>query len=189
MKGAVVATRLEDGRIKLVLPPKDEFRVGMLYQSVFYSLSGFLAEALSGLGRKQHEFPARVGISYEQADSLWDELFLISYDVLGQPRHRNPHTGELLGTKEVRRTGTAWDRMPKIEAELLPDGRLSLVLGRDELTVFANCVDVALEELAPRRSEVNYSEWMTRTSTEPEEAEAFRDELRRLDREVREESG
>ncbi len=176
---------LEDGRIRLILPRKDEFRVSMLHRSVFFNLSGFLGEALDRLGRKKHEFPARVGISYEQAASISDELFLIRYDVLGQARHQNPHTGEFHGTTEVRRTGTAWDEMPKIEAELLPDGRLSLTLGRDELIIFANCVEVALEELAPRKSRVTYSEWITRTSMEPEEAEAFRDELRRLDRKVR----
>jgi hypothetical protein len=54
---------------------------------------------------------------------------------------------------------------------------LTLTLGRGELAIFANCVDVAIESLG-------VDEFRIRRSMTPEEAEAFRDELRRLDRET-----
>jgi hypothetical protein len=68
---------------------------------------------------------------------------------------------------------------------MLPDGGgIVMTLGRGELAVFANCVDVAMEELGAKTSRWGAAEfWILRTMT-PEEAEAFRDELRRLDRET-----
>jgi hypothetical protein len=50
-------------------------------------------------------------------------------------------------------TDTAWDEMPKIDAELLPDGRIAYVLARGELSMFAGAIDEMLENLAPRRNE------------------------------------
>ena len=64
----------------------------------FDRFGGFLAEALSGLGRKQHKFPECLGVTFEGAHSLWDELLLVCYDVLGVLRHQNPHTGQSHGT-------------------------------------------------------------------------------------------
>jgi hypothetical protein len=66
---------------------------------------------------------------------------------------------------------------------MLPEGGgMALTLGRGELAVFANCVDVTMEELGAKTSRSGAAEfWIRRTMT-PEEAEEFRDELRRLDR-------
>ena len=69
---------------------------------------------------------------------------------------------------------------------MLPEGGgMALTLGRGELVIFANCMDVTLEELGAKTSRSGAAEfWIRRTMT-PEEAEAFRDELRRLDWETR----
>jgi hypothetical protein len=69
---------------------------------------------------------------------------------------------------------------------MLPEGGgMALTLGRGELAIFANCVDVAMEALGAKTSRSGAAEfWIRRTMT-VEEAEAFRDELRRLDRETR----
>jgi hypothetical protein len=169
------AEGLPDGRARLVITPHPRVRPPAYVE--FDHLIGFLSEAKEGLWRKRDESPTRVGITFEEAQSLMDGILLVRYDVLGVPRHQNPHTGEFHGTTEVRETGTAWDELPKIGAGLLPDGRLTLTLGRGELAIFANCVDVAIESLGA-------DEFWIRRSMTPEEAEAFRDELRRLDRET-----
>lgn len=75
--------------------------------------------------------------------------------------------------------------MPKIEAELLPDGRVAHVLARGELSIFAGAVDMMLENLAPHRSESDCVEVRLRVGAEVEQTEEIRDELRRLDREMR----
>jgi hypothetical protein len=170
------AEGMPDGRARLVITP--HLRVRPPAYVEFDYLIGFLSEAKEGLWRKKDEFPARVGITFEEAQSLMDEILLVRYDVLKVSRHQNPHTGEFHGTTEVRETGTTWDGKQKIEASLLPDGRLTLALGRGELSIFANCVDVAVDTLSKE-------EFFIRRSMTPEEAEAFRDELRRLDRETR----
>lgn len=176
------ARRLRDGRVMLIITPLYEF-IPPAYDE-FDRFIGFLAEATEMLWHAKDEFSVRMGIALEETYSLQDELSLIRYDVLGVPRHQNPHTGEFHGTTEVKRTSTAWDDMPKIEAELLPDGRLTLTLGRGELDIFANSIDVAIEGLGAKESKSGREEFRIRTSMTPEEAEAFRDELRRLDREV-----
>lgn len=170
--------------VRLVVAPRREF-VPPAY-SEFDLLIGLLSNSRELLWRKRDEFPPRAGITFEEAGSLVDELLLIRYGVLGEARPVDPRTGrhDAVRTK-VNRTGSSWDDLPKIEAELLPDGRLSLTLGRGELAAFANCVDVAIEELGARSSGIGRSEFVTRTSMTPEEAESFRDELRRLDRETR----
>ena len=166
------AEGLPDGRARLVITPLFEF-VPPAYDE-FDRFIGFLAEATEQLWHAKDEFSARMGITLEETYSLREELSLIRHYVLGVRRHQNPHTGEFHGTTEVRRTSTEWDVLPKIGAGLLPDGRLTLTLGRRELAIFANCVDVAIESLG-------VDEFWIRRSMTPEEAEAFRDELRRLD--------
>lgn len=66
---------------------------------------------------------------------------------------------------------------------------MSYVLARDELAIFANCVDPALEALRAKDSEPGRSEYITRTGLKPEDAEEIREELRRLDWQVRIERG
>jgi hypothetical protein len=164
--------------------------------SEFSHLRGCLSETLYALRHEGDEYPGhnrvafkeRVGIAYEQARAISAELMIIEHDLLGVPRGAlNPLTGRHEGRPpEPGETGTEWDQLPRIEAEMLPDGGgMALTLGRGELAIFANCVDVALEELGAKRSRSGAAEfWIRRTMT-PEEAEAFRDELRRLDRETR----
>lgn len=186
------AELLPDGRVRLVLPHSTKPSI----TCEFSHLSGCLAEARGLLGHKGDEYPGhnraafqeRVGITLEEAGAISAELMIIRYDLLrvgGGPR--NPRTGQREGRPpEPKSTGTQWDRLLRIEAEMLPEGGgMALTLGRGELAVFANSVDVALEELGAKTSRSGASEfWIRRTMT-PEEAEAFRDELRRLDRQTR----
>ena len=85
----------------------------------FDLLVALLAEAKSELWNKEEEFPERVGITSEEYGSLQDELILVRYGPLGYPRPRDSQTGGPWGPTEPRRTGTAWDRLPKMEAEVL----------------------------------------------------------------------
>jgi hypothetical protein len=82
---------------------------------------------------------------------------------------------------EARKTDTAWNEMPKFNAELLPDGRVAYVLARGELSIFAGAIDEMLENLAPRRNESDHAEVRLVMGADIEELEALRDELRRLD--------
>jgi hypothetical protein len=142
----------------------------------FFLLHTFVGEALSRLQWKKGEFPTRVGIAFEEASSLDDEFFLNREELLDYPRR---------GPEKVRTTGTVWDRLPKMEAEVLPDGRLALTLARGELGIFANCVEASIEEMVPTGAVVERADFESIKGIEVEEAEELRDELLRLDRETR----
>jgi hypothetical protein len=182
------AAKLPDGRVRLVLARREEFTLSDLYR-----IHNFLGEALHALrhgsgnspGRDRDDFQARVGITVREARSLDEELFLIRYEVLGVPRPAQGTNRRLWSLVVPGRTGTTWEQMPKIEAELMPDA-LALVLGREELSIFARCVDVALETMGAKRSDSGRIEFGIRTGMEPEEAEALRDELLQLNQEARE---
>jgi hypothetical protein len=182
------AAKLPDGRVRLVLARREEFTLSDLYR-----IHNFLGEALHALrhgagnspGRDRDDFPARVGITFREARSLDEELFLIRYDVLGVPRPAQGTNRRLWSLVVPGRTGTTWEQMPKIEAELMPDDALALVLGREELSIFARCVDVALETMGAKRSDSGRIEFGIRTGMEPEAAEALRDELLRLNQKAR----
>ena len=181
-----------DGRVRLVLPHSTKPSM----TSEFRNLSGCLSTSLYELrhesdeysGHNRTAFEERVGIPYEEARAISAEVRIIEHDLLGVPRGAlNPRTGRHEGRPpEPKKIGTEWDRLPRIEAEMLPDGGgIVLTLGRGELAVFANCVDVAMEELGAKTSRSGAAEfWIRRTMT-PEEAEAFRDKLRRFDLETR----
>ncbi len=121
-----------------------------------------------------------------------DELSIISKELFGFPPNmsdENRERYERVMPKEPRRTDTGWDRLPKIEAELLPDGRVSYALARGELAIFAGAIDEMLRKLAPDKSKSSRTEvWFRVGGVEIEEAEALRDELQRLDREVRDDA-
>ncbi len=167
------AGRLFDGRMRF-----------MVSRAGFSQLVALLAEAKSEMWNKEEEFPARVGISVEEYGSLQDELRLVRYGPLGYPRPRDSHTGEPWGPTEPRVTSTMWDQLPKVEAEILPDGGVALTLARGELAIFANAIEAALDELAPRRSGWGAGEFQSRQGLTVKEAEELIDELRRLDQET-----
>jgi hypothetical protein len=64
-------------------------------------------------------------------------------------------------------------------------GALAVTLARGELAIFANAVEAALDELAPRRSGWGAEEFQSRQGLTVKEAEELISELRRLDRETR----
>ncbi len=116
--------------------------------------------------------------------SLDDELSIIGDALFGSPENMSEEDRERyeqVMPKKPRKTGTARDGMPKIEAELLPDGRVSYTLARGELSIFAGAIDMMLENLTPRRNKSDHAEVRLVMGAEIEELEALRDELRRLD--------
>jgi len=128
------AKNLPDGRTNLWLS-RDEFS----------RLPGLLGEADGRLRRKGasgSEFLDRVRITPEEAQSLRDELVITRNRMLDIPPLVVPQTGEFIGRTEIRRAGTAWDSLPRIEDEKLSDDRFVLVLARGELAILANFIDV-----------------------------------------------
>jgi hypothetical protein len=126
-----------DGRVRLVLPHSTKPSI----TSEFRHLSGCLSTALyelrhegdEYLGHNRAAFEERVGMPYEAARVISAELKIIEHDLLGVPRGTlNPRTGRHEGRPpEPKETGTEWDRLPRIEAEMLPDGDgMVLTLGR-----------------------------------------------------------
>ena len=129
-----------------------------------------------------------VGVTYTEGKTLYDELSIINRELFGPPQHQSERDRELYEQampREPSRTGTAWDSLPKVEAEVLADGRVAYALARGELSIFAGAIDMMLENLAPRRDEQGRAEVRLCVGAEIEEAEALRDELRRLDRKTR----
>jgi hypothetical protein len=175
---------LSHGGVRLVIMPHPRVRPPAYEE--FQHLIGFLSEAREGWWRRRDEFAMRVGAAYEEVCSLSDELLLIRYDLLGTPRPYDPSSGRFSGgIRDIRKTSTEWDEMPKIGPTLLSDGRLSLTLRRGELGIFANCVDVTLDTLRAKVSRGGREEFWIRRSMTPEEAEGFRDELRHPGRKTR----
>jgi hypothetical protein len=129
-----------------------------------------------------------MGVSAEEAMSLDDELSIIGDVLFGSPENMSEEDRERyeqVMPKKPRKTGSAWDDLPKIEAEPLPEGRISYTLARGELSIFAGAIDLMLENLAWHRNETERAEVRLVMGVEIEELEALRDELRRLDRETR----
>ena len=113
----------------------------------YSTLNNTLIEVLTALHGDEAAYRARIGASEEEVGALLDELSLVRYDVFGEARLRNPRDGSPWGPTEPRKTGTAWDGLPKIEAKALDDGRITFVLARNELSVFENSLSVTLEAL------------------------------------------
>lgn len=113
----------------------------------YSTLNNSLIEVLTALHGDEAAYRTRIGASEAEVGSLLDELALVRYDVFGNERFRDPRSGELWGPFEPRRTGTAWDGLPKIEAAVLDDGKVSFVLSRNELSIFENSISVTLEAL------------------------------------------
>lgn len=168
---------MPNGRTRLVLSRNE---------NAIINLS--LVNALPGPVADDSEFRARVGVSPEEARSLDDELSIIGAKLFGLSPNMSEEDlkrYERVMPKKPRKTGTAWDHLPKIEAESTQDGGVSYVLARGELSIFAGAIDAMLEKLAPDKSKSSRTEvWFRVGGVEIEEAEALRNKLRRMDRSV-----
>jgi hypothetical protein len=170
--GQMEAYKLPDGRVDLVLPAGQEYTL-----SHHYRLHCFLGEALFALRHTKNRCEALLGVSYEEARSLDEELFLIRYDVLRVPRPAQESNRKLWSLVVPGRTGTDWEHQPKVETKLMANATLGLTFGRQELSILAKSIDVALEDIGAKRSKGGRIEFVIRTSTAPEDAEMLRDEL------------
>lgn len=93
-----------------------------------------------------------MGVSAEEAMSLDDKLSILDEELFGLPEgmsEEDRERYEQVMPEEPRKTGTARDRMPEIEAGPLPDGRGTYLLTRSVLSIFAGTIDMMLENLAP----------------------------------------
>ena len=171
------AEYLPDGRTKL-----------WVSRAEFFRLPGLLGEATEWLRRKKDEFPERIGLTYEKVQPLREELRITRNRMLDIPPLVVPQTGEVVGRTEIRRAGTAWDALPRIEGQKLSDDHFVLVLPRGVLAILANCIDVVLHEMAYMSPEGLENELHSRTGMWSWEFEALRDELRHLDRKTRPQS-
>jgi hypothetical protein len=163
-----------DGGVELVLPMPN-----------FLFIQWALWTTITSLDRHEGWFRELTGLSLAQAQSLDDETTGVRYALEGRPRRFDPKTGSFEPPLRPRRTGTAWDDLPRIEAEKLPDGQVAITLPQEKLAVLPELLEASLVYVAPRRTEEEESAFRLRFVTSTEEAEAFRDQLRRLDRETR----
>jgi hypothetical protein len=170
----VQATLLTDGRVRLVLPAPD-----------FALINLALWTTGAALAWDERWFCELTGLSPAHVQSLSDEIKAVRYTLEGSPRWLDPKTGELVPPLEPHKTGTAWDHLPKIEAENLPDGLVAVILSQEKLAVFPELLEASLVYIAPRRTEEEKSAFRLRFASPIEEAEALRDELRRLGRDMR----
>ncbi len=165
---------MPNGRVELVLPMPN-----LLF------IQWALWTAITALDRHEGWFRELTGLSLAEAQSLDDETTGARYALDGRPRRLDPKTGGFEPILKPRRTGTAWDDLPRIEAEKLPDGRVAITLPQEKLAVLPELLEASLVYVAPRRTEDEESAFRLRFAASTEEAEALRDELRRLDRETR----
>jgi hypothetical protein len=175
------AQPLPDNRTILLLSRREDRLIDLSLLNALYRTPKPGEEAVRRIRRS-------MGVSAEEAMSLDDELSIIGRNLFGLSENMSEEDRERyeqVMPKEPRKTGTAWDSMPKIEAELLPSGGISYTLARRELSIFAGAIDMMLENLAPCRNEADCSEVRLVVGAEIEELEALRDELRRLNWETR----
>jgi hypothetical protein len=135
---------------------------------------------ITALDRYQRWFSEISGLSLVQALSLDDETTAVRYKIDGRPRRFDPKTGGFEPPSEPRKTDTAWDELPKMEAENLPGRLVALTLPREKLAVFPGLLEASLVYVAPNRSESEENAFRLRFVASTEEAEALADELRRL---------
>jgi hypothetical protein len=135
---------------------------------------------ITALDRYRGWFSEISGLSLAQALSLDDEMMAVRYTSEGRPRRIDPQTGEPVPPLEPRKTGTAWDELPKMDAENLLGRRVALTLPREKLAVFPGLLEASLVYVAPHRSESEENDFSLRFAASTEEAEALADELRRL---------
>lgn len=168
------ARLISDGRAELVLPMPD-----LLF------VQWALWTTITALDQNERWFRELTGLSLAQAQSLDDETTGVRYALEGRQRRFDPETGGLEPPSEPRSTGTAWDSLPKIEAEKLPDGQVAITLPQEKLAVLPELLEASLVYVAPYRSESEEERFRGRFAASTGEAEMLRDELRRLGRETR----
>jgi hypothetical protein len=175
------AQLLPDGRTKLLLSRRE---IDLIGSSLLNALYRGARKGRDSLAR----FRELVGITYVEGQSLDDELWIIHTELFGPPQFQSERDRKLYEQHKPvspERTGTAWDDMPKIEAEPLPDSRASYTMARGGLSIFAGAIDMMLENLAWRRDGPGRAEVSIVMGVEIEDLEALRDELRALDRDTR----
>lgn len=163
-----------DGRVRLVLP-----------MSSLLFIQWALWTTVVALERYEGWFRDLTGLSLIEVRSLNDETTAIRYALEGRQRRVDPDTGEFEPPLEPRKTDTAWDALPKIEAEELPDGRVAVILPQEKLAALPELIEASLVYVAPRGTESEESAFRLRFATSTEEAGTLRNELRRMVREMR----
>ena len=127
---------MSDGRTKLTLTRRE-----------FGVLNNSFIEVRLAFGGSE-EFLDGIGLSEEQAGSLFDEFLLLRYEKFGEPRPIDPQTDRpWWSATEPRRTGTDWDQLPRMEGDLLADSRVVLRLARGALKLFQNLLRSMLDAL------------------------------------------
>lgn len=142
----------------------------------------------TALDRYEGWFRELTGLSPARVRSLNDELKAARYALEGSSHGAELKIGELVPPSKPRETGTAWDDLPKLEAENLADSRVAVIVDEEKLAVFPELIEASLVYVAPRRTQEEEKDFRLRFATSTEEAEALRDELRRVVREVRDKS-
>jgi hypothetical protein len=163
------ASLAPDEQVRLVLP---------LSNLLFINWALWTTEI--ALGRDEKWFSEISGVSLAQVRSLSDELKAVRYALEWSPRFVSRVTGELVSPLEPHKTDTAWDELPKMEAETLPGRQVALTLPQEKLAVFPGLLEASLVYVAPHRSESEENDFRGRFAASTEEAEALADELRRL---------
>jgi hypothetical protein len=176
------AESLPDGRVRLVLSLGEN-------RLLSYSLSETYAAA-----RIDSEFRAHAGVSETEAGSLYDEWQILRRELfdLSKPHEYESEASRAWRTEESERlskgpreTGTAWDDLPKMGAEPLPDRRVAYTLARGELSISAGAIDVMLAKVARDRDMSSRNELFSRSGETIEDFEALRDELWQADLRLR----
>src|ERR687894_2885308 len=104
---------LTDNRTKLFLSRREDRLIDLSLLNALYRTPKPGEDA----GRRVRGW---MGISPEEAMSLDDELSIIGHKLFGYPKNMSEEDRERyerVMPKEPRKTGTAWDGLPKIEAE------------------------------------------------------------------------
>ncbi len=171
------AELLDDGRVKLVLPLTNLLLINLGLWSTGAALDW-----------DERWFRELTGLSPTQVQALNDEMTAVRYALEGSPRWLNPRTGEMVPPVEPRKTGTAWDELPKIEAKNLPNRQVAVILHQAKFDVFPELLEASLVYVAPYRSEEEKQKFHGRFASSTKEVEVLRDELRRLGRKLRVES-
>ena len=149
---------------------------------------------MGALDQDERRWREPAGVTYLQAQALTDEITAVLRFIEGRPRTVDPQTGEVWPPSEPTRTATAWDDLPRVEIARvvdpledtkLPNRRVDLVLAREKVGALAGAFEVSLARVAPNRSGAEEEGFRIRFASSTKEAEAFRDELRELEREMR----